>query len=197
MTSLSQSSSEFHQSLVDALVKRFGSAVLNTSQFRGDQWLLVSAAALPDILTYLRDTPEFQMNFVSDIVGVDMLGRSHPRFEIIYNLYSMFNFKRVFIKVAVDEGQAVPSVTTVFAGANFPEREIFDMFGVEFTGHPDLTRILMPDDWVGYPLRKDFPLGGEEIEFAQDTHGPSTSEEQQPYPGSSFFGITGSSEREK
>ncbi len=197
MTSISKGSSEFQQSLVDAVAKRFGSAVLNTNQFRGDQWLLISAASLPDILTYLRDTTEFQMNFLSDIVGVDMLGRSQPRFEIIYNLYSMFNFNRVFLKVAVDEGQPIPSATAVFPGADFPEREIYDMFGVKFTGHPDLTRILMPDDWVGHPLRKDFPLGGEEIEFTQDTHGPSTSEEQQPYPGSSFFGITGSSEREE
>ncbi len=197
MTSPTQTTSEFRLSLVGALEKRFGEAILRTYQFRGDQWVVISTTALPDILTYLRDTHEFQMNFLSDIAGVDMLGRSNPRFEIIYNLYSMVNFQRVFVKVAVDEGQAVPTATAIFPGANFPEREIYDMFGVEFTGHPDLARILMPDDWVGYPLRKDFPLGGEEVEFARDTHGPSIAEEQQPYPGSSFFGITGSSEREK
>lgn len=193
--SSAQTVSEFQQDAVAALQAKLGSAILESYQFRGDQWIVVSTAVLQDVLSYLRDTPKFEMNFLSDVVGLDMLGRKQPRFEVIYNLYSLANFNRLFIKVAVEDGQSIPSATAVYPGANYPEREVYDMLGVVFDGHPDLTRILMPDDWVGHPLRKDFPLGGEEIEFSQETHGPSTAEEQRPHPGSSFRGTTGSSER--
>lgn len=192
--SSAQTSAEFHQRAVDSLSTKYGQAILENYQFRGDQWIVVSTSALIDVLSYLRDS-EFEMNFLPDVIGLDMMGRKLPRFEVVYNLYSLANFNRLFIKVAVDEGQTIPSATSVFPGANFPEREVYDMFGIVFEGHPDMTRILMPDDWVGHPLRKDFPLGGEEIEFTQDTLGPSMAEEQQPHPGSSFFGTTGSSER--
>ena len=187
--------SEFHTSIFDALKKKFGSQICGYSEFRGDCWITIDRSILQSVLAYLKDS-EFEMNFLTDVIGVDMLGRKEPRFEVVYNLYSMVSFNRVFIKVEVDEGQTIPTGTAVHPGANFPEREIFDMYGITFEGHPDMTRILMPDDWVGHPLRKDFPLGGEEVEFTQDTLGPSLAEEQQPYPGSSFFGPTGSSERE-
>lgn len=178
------------------LRERFPDAVREVYTFRGDTWIVVDKAFLPDICRFLRDDPELSCRFLSDIVGIDQLGRREPRFEVVYNLYSFRTFTRLFLKVRVNEGEVIPSVTSVYPGANFPEREVYDMFGIVFEGHPDLRRILMPDDWVGHPLRKDFPLGGEEVVFDQNTLGPSIAEVQTPHPGESFFGKTGLSSRE-
>jgi NADH-quinone oxidoreductase subunit C len=110
---------------------------------------------------------------------------------VVYNFYSPVHFQRIFLKVRVDDGEPVPSVTGVWEGASYPEREVYDMFGIPFEGHPNLKRILMPDDWVGHPLRKDFPLGGEEIPFAQNTMGPAIEDLTHPHAGESFEGLTG------
>jgi NADH-quinone oxidoreductase subunit C len=88
-----------------------------------------------------------------------------PRFDVVYNLYSVSKSHRIRLKVRVDDGESVPSVTSVWSTANWHEREVFDMFGIRFDGHPDLRRILMPEDWEGHPLRKDFPLTKEEVMF--------------------------------
>ena len=176
--------------------ERFPDAVREVFTFRGDTWVVLNKAYLPDVCRLLRDEPDLSYRFLSDIVGIDQLGRREPRFEIVYNLYSFRTFTRLFLKVCVNEGETVPSVTGIYPGANFPEREVYDMFGIVFEGHPDLRRILMPDDWVGHPLRKDFPLGGEQVVFDQNTLGPSIAEVQTPHPGESFFGKTGLSSRE-
>ncbi len=181
---------------VTRIRERFPEAVREVVTFRGDTWIVLNKEYLPDVCRFLRDEPELSYCFLSDIVGIDQLGRREPRFEIVYNLYSFRTFTRLFLKVCVNEGETVPSVTGVYPGANFPEREVYDMFGIVFEGHPDLRRILMPDDWVGHPLRKDFPLGGEEVVFDQGTLGPSVAEVQTPHPGESFFGKTGLSSRE-
>jgi len=108
----------------------------------------------------LRDHPEARFELCSDVVGVDMLGQE-PRFCVVYHLASLAHNAWLRLKVGVPSHDAVlPSVTEVWSGANYPEREIFDLFGIRFTGHPNLTRILMPDDWEGYPLRKDYPMSG-------------------------------------
>lgn len=178
------------------LRERFPEAVREVYTFRGDTWIVIDRASLHDVCRFLRDDPELSYRFLSDIVGIDQLGRREPRFEVVYNLYSFRTFARLFLKVCVNEGEVIPSVTSVYPGANFPEREVYDMFGIVFEGHPDLRRILMSDDWVGHPLRKDFPLGGEEVVFGQGTLGPSIAEVQTPHPGESFFGKTGLSSRE-
>jgi NADH-quinone oxidoreductase subunit C len=179
------------------LKDRFGEAVLHVSEFRGDARVTVPRIQLIEIATYLRDDVDLQYRYFSECLGVDYSKWKFPRpvaerFEVVYNLYSMKHFSRLFLKVPVDDGQEVPSLTGVFPGAEAPEREVWDMFGIRFSGHPDLRRILTPPDWVGHPLRKEYPLGGEQVQFPEGTRGPSVGEIQQPFAGESFEGKTGS-----
>ena len=180
----------------------FPDAVLDVNTFRGDTRILVKRDLIVEICRLLRDDPDLQYNFFSECLGVDYLDyREDYRFEVVYNLYSLPYEKdgvqvgknhRIFLKVPVPEDDpVVPSVVSIYPGANFPEREIFDMFGVRFSGHPDLRRILMSDDWVGHPQRKDFPLGGERVRFPGDKYGPAVGEVAVQHPGESFYGKTG------
>jgi NADH-quinone oxidoreductase subunit C len=153
-----------------------GSEVLVARRFRGQDFLTVRKERICDILTALKVSSETSYELVSDIFGNDLLGFGRePRFEVIYSLYSLKTFKRIVIKALVDEDEAtIDSVGEVYPCALWPEREIFDLFGISFNNHPDLRRILMPDDWVGHPLRKDFPLGGEEVEFSHNVRDQET-----------------------
>jgi NADH-quinone oxidoreductase subunit C len=111
----------------------------------------------------LKTAPGFEFDMLSDVSGVDRGPEEEPRFEVNYQLFSTKRFHRLRLKVLVNqEDTHVPTVTTVWRTANWHERETFDMFGVIFDGHPDLRRILLPDDWQGHALRKDFPLRGYE-----------------------------------
>lgn len=171
-------------------------AIEEIYEFRGDTWLYIRPEYLLEVCRLLRDDPELSYLYISDVMGLDWLpywqaGERPKRFEVVYNLYSPVSFQRIFLKVRVNEGESLPSVTSIWQGANYPEREVYDMFGIRFEGHPNLKRILMPDDWVGHPLRKDFPLGGEEIPFAQNTIGPSIEDLTHPHAGESFEGLTG------
>ena len=116
-------------------------------------------AKLLDVGRFLRDTPEAAFNFCSDVTASDWPPRPQ-RFDVIYCLFSTRHRKRVRIKVRAAEGEAVPSVCGLWPAANWLEREVYDLFGVNFTGHPNRKRILMPDDWQGHPQRKDYPLEG-------------------------------------
>jgi NADH-quinone oxidoreductase subunit C len=193
---------------VTRLKERFPGAVREVNVFRGDIRVTVAREQIVDILTFLRDDPEMQFNFFSECLGVDyldpnedtpILGKPH-RFEVVYNLYSLQDPRngqgrnaRLFIKVGVpEEDPVVPTVTGVYAGANWCEREIYDMFGVRFEGHPDLRRILMSDDWVGHPQRKDYPLGGERVQFPDGKYGPAVGDGLVAHPGESFSGLTAS-----
>jgi NADH-quinone oxidoreductase subunit C len=111
-----------------------------------------------------------------DLTAVDELD-VEPRFELQYLLYSMAEHRWLRLKTQTDA--RVPSITDVFPGANWYEREVFDLFGITFDGHPDLTRILMPDDWQGYPLRRDYPIGGEPVDFTvtREIHGTGRANE--------------------
>lgn len=144
--------------------------IVAAKRFRGQDFLIVKKAQIVRILTVMRDHPELQYKLVSDILGVDLLGfEIEPRFEIVYSLYSLKNLRRIVVKAQVEEDDAtIDTASDVWPAANWAEREIFDLFGIAFNNHPDLRRILMPDDWVGHPLRKDFPLGGEEVEFSHN-----------------------------
>jgi NADH-quinone oxidoreductase subunit C len=101
-----------------------------------------------------------------DLTAVDWFRKKEPRFEVVINLLSLSKNLRKTIKVQVpDENLTIPSITDIYPGANFYEREVFDMFGIVFENHPELTRILMPDDWIGHPLRKDYGSGRIPVQF--------------------------------
>ncbi len=128
--------------------------------FRGDLSVWLDRRAIPDALRFLKSDPDLLFEYLTDITAVDRHGHQQPgepRFEVVYILYSPTFNRRILVKVWVDEGQSVQTATTVWRGANFMEREVFDMFGVTFAGHPNLERLLTPDGWLGHPLRKDFP----------------------------------------
>jgi NADH-quinone oxidoreductase subunit C len=127
---------------------------------RDEMTIIVERGAIREACALLREDPACAFNFLSDITCVDRYP-AEPRFEVIYHLLSIPKKERVRLKVKLDGGSpAVESLTSVWSGANFFEREVFDLFGVRFTGHPYLRRILMPEDWEGYPLRKDYPVEG-------------------------------------
>lgn len=140
-------------------------AVTDAREFRGQLSLHVPRERIVELAEFLRDDEELRYNFLENLCGVDYLGRD-PRFEVVYHLLSHPNRHRICLKVGVPEADpAVPTLTGLWAAANWQERETFDMFGIVFSGHPSLDRILMPEDWVGHPLRKDVPLGYEEVAF--------------------------------
>jgi NADH-quinone oxidoreductase subunit C len=157
--------------ILTKLNERFPQSVLESSQFRGDLTIVVKKEDIVSICNYLKDDLELSFNYLSDLTAVDRMGRK-PRFDIVYHLYSINRNHRVRLKVGVDEGQSISSVTSVWSGANWFEREVFDLFGVSFSNHPDLRRILLPDDWEGHPLRKDFPLTKEEVMFTHNKNHP-------------------------
>jgi NADH-quinone oxidoreductase subunit C len=126
----------------------------------GFRFLRIAPAELPDAVRRLRDDWGY-VRFV-DLTAVDDPDEDQ-RFELQYLLYSMEEHTWLRLKVRTEA--SVPSITPLFAGANWYEREVYDLFGVVFEGHPDLTRIMMPDDWHGHPLRKDHPVGGEPVDF--------------------------------
>lgn len=115
------------------------------------------------VCSFMKTAPGLEFNFLSDICGFDRGPEEEPRFEVNYHLFSTTKFHRIRLKVLLNEDDAqVPSVTGVWRTANWHERETYDLFGVIFDNHPDLRRILLPDDWQGHALRKDFPLRGYE-----------------------------------
>ena len=127
---------------------------------REEMTIYVTREAIREASVLLRDDPDCPFNYLSDVTCVDW-HPSEPRFEVVYHLLSMPKKERVRLKVRLSgDAPALDSVTSVWPGANYFEREVFDLFGVRFNGHPYLRRLLMPEDWEGYPLRKDYPVEG-------------------------------------
>lgn len=138
----------------EALQQRFGEAIGDVVAFRGEVTAVVARESLVDVCRVCKD--QLGYDYLSDVSCVDWLDR-RPRFDVVYHLTSLKHWIRFRLKVQVDPGQSVPTVIPVWAAANWAEREVWDLFGVEFEGHPDLRRLLMPEGWIGHPLRKDFP----------------------------------------
>ena len=144
---------------VAALQAALPGSVTHISYWVGDWTIVVPAARILEIARYLRESPEAAFDLCSDVTATDWPPRAE-RFDLVYCLYSIRHRHRLRVKARVADHQPIASVTPVWPSSNWLEREVFDMFGIEFTGHPDLRRILMPDDWQGYPQRKDYPLEG-------------------------------------
>ena len=149
--------------VLDRLRGRFGAALVETHAHRGDHTAVVERAAIVDVLRFCRDDAELGFDMLSDLTAVDFLkfpGREDgPRFEVVYHLYSIAHNHRVRLKVRVDEDDAVvPTAVPLWPIANWLEREVWDMFGIRFEGHPDPRRLLMYEEFVGHPLRKDYPI---------------------------------------
>jgi NADH-quinone oxidoreductase subunit C len=146
--------------IVSRLRERKPRGVAEVISFRGETTIVVPREFLRDVAEYLAVEPDLDFKLLGDITGVDRFP-VEPRFELNYHLVSLSQRTRLRLRVRVPGNDPMAdSVTMIWPTANWHEREIFDLFGVRFEGHPDLTRILLPDDWEGYPLRKDFPTEG-------------------------------------
>ena len=155
---------EVHDALEEAY-PGFADAIEKVVVDRGELTLYIKGERIAEVCQIMRNDESLRFELCSSVDAVDYLGSDNRRFHISYQLTSMTYRRRVRLEVAVAEGVALPSVTAVYPTADWQEREIYDMFGVVLTGHPNLTRILMPDDWEGHPQRKDYPLGGVPVEY--------------------------------
>ena len=146
---------------VALLEEKFPDEVVEVVEFRGDTTIELKPERIVDICTALKDGHDTGFKYLSMIAGMDYSPAS-PRFGVVYALYSHKHHDRITLKtrLADDQAPAIDSVAKVWSTANWHEREAYDMMGIRFNGHPDLRRILMPDDWVGHPQRKDYPLKG-------------------------------------
>lgn len=151
---------------VEALRARMPEAMPAIESFRGETTVVVRREAIVAACQILRDDPSLRFDLLAALTAVDYWP-DEPRFVVLYELCSIPH--RAFLRLRVPlsaSGAEIPSVEAIYPNANWHEREVFDMFGIHFTGHSDLRRILMPFDWVGHPLRKDYPLGYEEVQFS-------------------------------
>ena len=149
--------------LIGDLAARLPGAVNRLSHSRGECYLHVEPSRLLEIARFLKDEQPWQFAYLANVSPVDWLSRT-PRFEVVYHLRSLvFNY-RIGLKVDVpDQSLALPSLAGVWRAADWLEREAYDLFGVRFAGHPDLRRIMLPDDWDGHPYRRDYPLAGKAV----------------------------------
>lgn len=150
---------------LSTLKEKFGAAIEET-RFPGTDAtdvpiVYVKRESIVEVLNFVKNEAGFEYGFLSDLTAIDW--EESPRFEVVYNLYSMSKHWRIRFKVRVNDGEECPSAIAVWPGANWAEREVWDMFGIKFTGHPDLRRILMDERWIGHPLRKDYPLRGYQV----------------------------------
>lgn len=144
--------------------EKFSPEVIDTHAFRGDETAIIRPSALRSVAQFLKETPELDFNFLMDLTAVDYLNfaggqiKKEPRFEVVYHFYSVKRNHRIRLKVPVDpKNPEIDSLSDLWPSANWYEREVWDMFGIRFRGHPNLKRILMYDEFQGHPLRKDYP----------------------------------------
>jgi NADH-quinone oxidoreductase subunit C len=141
--------------LAGELKERFGDRILETSTYLGQNFVVAKPDSVMPLLEYLKLEADF--DYLVDITAVDWPKRPE-RFDLVYILYSFARNERVRVKTYIPDGYKPESAVTVHLGANWLEREVFDMFGIEFAGHPDMRRILLPEEWQGHPLRKDYSI---------------------------------------
>jgi len=146
--------------VVAALRKAYASDILEAAISSGEVWVAVTPAAAKKVLTTLREEPDLHFDFLSDLTAVHWPERKGSEFEVVYQLYSISHHTRFRVKVTLAEGESTPTASGIWMAADWLEREVYDMFGIRFEGHPDPRRILNPDTFEGYPLRKEFPVQG-------------------------------------
>ena len=151
------------QKVTDKLLRKFGEAFITVEERSGIPSIIVDKAKITDVLLFLKNDLDGDFDMLTDLFGVDNY-KEKPRFEIIYFLNSLKNKTRLAVKVRLDEGDNIPTASDIWKAAEWFEREVYDMFGIRFVGHPDMRRILLDEDFEGHPLRKDFPLEGADID---------------------------------
>jgi NADH-quinone oxidoreductase subunit C len=144
---------------LDLLKERFPGAIEDVAYFAGEVTARIAKDRLIEVCQFLKGDERSRMDLLSDLSALDF-PKDPLRFEINYHLFSIPHRRAIRLKIRVADGESVPTVSGIWATANWHEREAFDLFGIPFSGHPDLTRILLPDDWKGHPLRKEYPLEG-------------------------------------
>lgn len=150
--------------IAKTIEEKFAGEVLGTTSHAGQVGVMLKKERIKDICLFLRDELSLKMDHLADLTAVDYSqypGDTGPRFEVVYNMISTVHRHRIRLKVRVPEADPrIDSVSSIWNTANWHERETYDLMGIKFDGHPDLRRILMPEDWEGHPLRKEYPLKG-------------------------------------
>jgi len=141
--------------LIQSIRGKLGPEIIGAHSYRGDDTILVRKESIVPVMKLLKE--EFQFGMLADLTAVDYLGQT-PRFEVVYHLNSLERNVRLRVKTQVDDGEEVDTMTVLWQIANWLEREVWDLFGIRFRNHPDLKRILMYEEFVGHPLRKDYPI---------------------------------------
>lgn len=165
--------------VIQKIRSQFENAIVNVTEFLDETTLEVSKEHLKKVLFFLKQTPEPGFEVLMDLTGVDYI-EPLKRTKIVYWLHNPANYARLRVILFAGREEVIPSVTDFWAGADWYERELFDLFGIKFEGHPDLKRILMPDDWIGHPLRRDYALTEEAVEFKHGVK-PKVPSEIIPY----------------
>jgi len=154
LTAMAEASPELQQ-----IHEKLGARILQASNPQGDNVIALDRTDLRESFRVLKEDAELSFNFLSDITAVDYWNKKEPRFEVVYQLVSFKHRRRLRIRVGVPEDDTVvDSLTPLWRGANFLEREVWDLYGIHFSDHPDLRRILLYDEFIGHPLRKDYPV---------------------------------------
>jgi len=176
-------------------------ALLKVKESGGETYLCVERTKILEVLQLLRDDLDLQYSYFAECVGVDYSTWTHERdltgrFEVVYNLMSLKHYSRIFVKVAVDDGQTIPTAKHLYLGAEYPEKEIGDLYGIIFTGNELAKgeRFLLADEWNRLPPPKEYPLGGEDVLFDKGDRGPAVEDIMRPHAGESFEGKTGTDE---
>lgn len=158
------------EEIVEKVKAGLADAIQDTALPQGDAVIFVAPDNLQKVAAFLKDDPSLKFDYLSDVRGVDYLNEERdPRFEAVYQLYSIDHQHSIRVRVGIDEDNpSVPTVSELWKGALYPEQELFDMFGIHVEGHPKNERLIMPKEWSGYPLRKDYPLTTETVTFSHN-----------------------------
>ena len=158
------------EEIVEKVKASLTDAIEDTALAQGDAVIFVTPDCLQKVAAFLKDDPFLKFDYLSDVSGVDYLNEERePRFEAVYLLYSIDHQHSIRVRVGIDEDNpSVPTVSELWKGALYPEQELFDMFGINIEGHPKNERLIMPKEWTGHPLRKDYPLTTETVTFSHN-----------------------------